>query len=82
MRLYQIDIDDDPRFQYVRTFKECLPTIKQSVVPMYMPDVRVHLIDVPTDHEGVVNMLNGVPVIKVVRTWRGTRRGGLKEIEV
>lgn len=81
MRLYQIDLDDGKRPQYVRTLKECVPAIKGTVEPLYMPDVRVDLVDVQVDHEGVVHMLNGVPVIKVLRTWRGTRRGGLKEIE-
>lgn len=41
---------------------------------------RIELVDVQSDKEGIVDMLNGEPVVKLLRTWSITSRGGLKEV--
>lgn len=51
--------------------------------PVFRAALCVERIDVPTDQLSIVDMLNGhVPDhCCVIQRWRGTNRGGLKEIE-
>lgn len=43
--------------------------------------VRVELVEVAIDKEGVVALLNGTATPVVERTWALTERGALREVE-
>lgn len=52
--------------------------------PSWRPDIRVRLIEIPTDKETLVKILNGGPLVSFTytgRSWGLTNRLGLKEIE-
>lgn len=42
-------------------------------------EARIELLEVQSDKEGMIFVLNGNPDIEVERTWRLTARGGLVE---
>jgi len=49
------------------------------------PDLRIELVDVPSDKAGILCLLNGqpefgTPVYEAIRTWAITGRGGIKSV--
>lgn len=47
-----------------------------------LPDMRVELVEVPTDKYAVIALLKGdQSAVKVLKTWRLTERGALHDIE-
>lgn len=51
------------------------------VLPSHVrKEFLVEELDVQTDKEGVVAMLNDAPITKLLRSFEVTPRGGLKEI--
>lgn len=79
-KVYKVQINDDEPVQYVGTMADAKTILKDRSIPMYWPDVRVTECEVQSDKEGLIFVLNGLPVIKRGREWKGTSRGGLKEM--
>ena len=75
-------VDDRPHYDC--TIEEAKATV-QSFLPGDRQLVRVELVDVPSNKEGICSYLNqsgvNLGIGTVIRTWIGTPRGGLKEIQ-
>jgi hypothetical protein len=54
----------------------------KRVTPVYRPSVRIRLLNIGTDKEDVLHMLNaGVPgKAEQLRAWKLTARGGLADL--
>lgn len=81
MKVYRIDDTSWPNGPtYAATRKDAQGVARQKHWNEY--DVRVELIEVPTDRNTVLGYLNDkYPEFTVVRRWALTRRGGLKPID-
>lgn len=78
MQFYKlINGEPDTDAVYYGVIKEAHNAAKESP---YRLLARIELVEVPTDKEGVLELLNGSVPEKVLRTWRLTSRGGLLEI--
>jgi hypothetical protein len=56
-------------------------THAKSLSSDFWNDVRIELVDIPTDKDSLITLLNGEAVQdKVLRTWALTDRGGLREV--
>lgn len=77
MNVYKlINGEPDTDAVYCGVMKEAHSAAKESP---YRGDARIELVEVITDKEGVIALLNGNVSEKVVRTWRLSARGGLVE---
>lgn len=80
-KVYKVQINDDEPVQYAGTMAGVKTILKdRDSIPMYWPDVRVTECEVQSDKEGLIFALNRLPVMTEGREWRGTSRGGLKEM--
>lgn len=80
MRLYQLPNDAGQPAQYFGTRDEAKIGLNNAAPDVqFRKDMVVHEVEVTTDKAGVLAALNGNPDLKIVRSFSGTVRGGLKE---
>lgn len=81
MKVFQLtnpdDVDGDG-LQFAGTLTEIKTAAREVPFGLRKHHV-VHELDVQTDKAGVVAMLNGDPIVKILRTFGVTQRGSLKE---
>jgi hypothetical protein len=79
----QLDVDSSP--VRIEGYAETLATAHINAklyTKSHLCDLRIELIDVPTDKAAVCALLNGdIPELPALRTWKLTARGGLTEVE-
>ena len=77
----ELNVGDDPVtvYQHTATLAEAHASLKVYGEPL-RPDLRVELVEIATDKASLVNVLNGVIEVELLRTWKLTPRGGLLEI--
>lgn len=77
MKLYRsFDIDQDLLVHWHGTLKEAHEDAKTC---QPRANARVELVNVETDKEGVISLLNETQSFDAERTWRLTPRGGLTD---
>lgn len=85
MHIYRVlDSDTDTVLSFRDTLKSAHRRAKQES-ENDRDDVRIELINIPTDKIGILNLLaclvaQEMPEAEALRTWKLTARGGLKEI--
>lgn len=70
--------DEDLLVSYFGTRAEAKTSIKDKA-PKVREQYLLEEVNVETDKDGVVKMLNGDPDCSTIRRWGFTARGGLKE---
>jgi hypothetical protein len=88
MQIYKIfdDAIPDSGVNYRGTFTEATASAKERMHSLadaqFRSDIRVDLIECPSDKAGFVAAKNGGGDEKVLRSWKGTNRCGLQEIQL
>lgn len=70
--------DEDLLTEYFPTRAEAKASVKDKA-PKVREQYLLEEINVETDKDGIVKMLNGDPDESIVQRWSFTARGGLKE---
>jgi hypothetical protein len=82
MQFYKITCDGGsakPAYQCSQS--DAREFIKQTYTPIVFGSLYVELVELPTHKHALANLLSGWGVEQeVLRTWKVTKRGGLKEI--
>ena len=85
MNVYRVfDITPGEHPTYCGTQAEAHSAAKGLDGSNYFPDQRIELVDVPTDKDSIIKLLNADPFNDpwpgtVLRTWRLGERGGMVE---
>jgi hypothetical protein len=78
MRAYRCeDTNIESPATYVGTTAESKDVVKAET-GVFRHNILVTEVEVQTDKEGILAILNCKPIVKDLRSWRGTARGGLK----
>lgn len=83
MKVYQFIHEPDAKPLYRGTLADVKADAKEVATKLRFA-IRIHELDVPTDKDSVIALLNtgGPPAdLKPTRSWSVTPRGGLAELE-
>jgi hypothetical protein len=78
MKFYEVTAGDEP--EYAATF-DAAKDVMRTADPAFRPTVTITEVDVPTDKENLLLLLNGGTWKSTLgRQWKGTARGGVVEV--
>jgi len=80
MHIYRITRHQGDTPVYAGTLVEAKPIATREKQRRTLTDTRIALLDVAVDKDSMVVLLNGNANYPVLRTWKLTDRGGLKEL--
>lgn len=86
MNFYSVALNGEPDFA---STMDGAKAIMKTADPAFRADVRIELVDVATDKESILVLLNGggeradgtSVISKPTKVWKGTARGGVVEID-
>jgi hypothetical protein len=91
MRFYRItqewrDQGYADRCQIVRTLAACAALVREQDYPELRVETLVEQVDIPSGADTIATIWNGGPECLpagtlISRLWRGTKRGGLRELD-
>lgn len=80
-RVHEAELDPPGEYQWYETRAEAHVAAKQGVQPQFRTNMRVELVDAPTDKASIAAVLNGAePKVLTLKTWNLTARGALNEL--